>query len=104
VTLAFDYPTPVALAAFLRTEVGENTEPQAVPVLAELDRLEEALASFSADRTARHRIGARLRDILSGWDEEPATGDGASATVAEKLQAASADEVLAFIDNELGAS
>ncbi|MEU1488018.1 type I polyketide synthase, partial [Streptomyces sp. NPDC005752] len=104
VTLAFDYPTPVALAAFLRTEVGDNAEPQAVPVLAELDRLEETLASLSADRTARHRIGARLRDILSGWDEEPATGDEASATVAEKLQAASADEVLAFIDNELGAS
>ncbi|MFI2779954.1 SDR family NAD(P)-dependent oxidoreductase, partial [Streptomyces sp. ALB3] len=104
VTLAFDYPTPVALAAFLRTEAGESGEPQAVPVLAELDRLEETLASLSADRTARHRIGARLRDILSGWDEEPATGDGASATVAEKLQAASADEVLAFIDNELGAS
>ncbi|WP_146057837.1 SDR family NAD(P)-dependent oxidoreductase, partial [Streptomyces sp. SM10] len=104
VTLAFDYPTPVALAAFLRTEVGESTEPQAVPVLAELDRLEATLASLSADRTARHRIGTRLRDILSGWDEEPATGDGATATVAEKLQAASADEVLAFIDNELGAS
>ncbi|MBM7443063.1 acyl transferase domain-containing protein/D-arabinose 1-dehydrogenase-like Zn-dependent alcohol dehydrogenase/acyl carrier protein [Streptomyces sp. HB132] len=104
VTLAFDYPTPVALAAFLRTEVSDDAEPQAVPVLAELDRLEETLASLSADRTARHRIGARLRDILSGWDEEPATGDEASATVAEKLQAASADEVLAFIDNELGAS
>ncbi|MFB6878688.1 SDR family NAD(P)-dependent oxidoreductase, partial [Streptomyces sp. NPDC056323] len=102
VTLAFDHPTPVVLAAFLKGEVGRDAEPQTVPVLAELDRLEASLATLSADRTARHRITARLRDILAGWDEEPAGGDGAA--VAEKLQSASADEVLAFIDNELGAS
>ncbi|MCF0083169.1 SDR family NAD(P)-dependent oxidoreductase, partial [Streptomyces lomondensis] len=102
VTLAFDHPTPVILAGFLKSEAGRDAEPQAVPVLAELDRLEASLATLSADRTARLRITARLRDILAGWDEEPAGGDGAA--VAEKLQSASADEVLAFIDNELGAS
>ncbi|WP_369172977.1 type I polyketide synthase [Streptomyces sp. R28] len=102
VTLAFDHPTPVLLAAFLKGEAGRDAEPQAVPVLAELDRLEASLATLSADRTARHRIATRLRDILAGWDEEPAGGDGAA--VAEKLQSASADEVLAFIDNEFGAS
>ncbi|MCX4399819.1 type I polyketide synthase [Streptomyces sp. NBC_01767] len=102
VTLAFDHPTPVVLAAFLKGEAGRDAEPQTVPVLAELDRLEASLATLSADRTARHRIAARLRDILADWDDEPAGGDG--ATVTEKLESASADEVLAFIDNELGAS
>ncbi|WP_410641659.1 type I polyketide synthase [Amycolatopsis sp. lyj-346] len=101
VTVAFDHQTPLALAGFLRSELS-GAEPPPVSVLGELDRLETALATAAPDRTARHRITTRLRDLLAIWDEQPgATEDD---TVTAKLGSATADEVLAFIDQELGAS
>ncbi|OQO89683.1 hypothetical protein B1813_22555 [Saccharomonospora piscinae] len=102
VTLVFDYPSPVELAAFLRGEVLGDTQPSSTSVFDELDRLEATLADFAEDRTARGRVSARLRSLLSTLDE-PADADE-KREVAGRLDSASADEVLAFIDNELGAS
>jgi acyl carrier protein len=101
-TLAFDYPTPQALARWLRAETaGEEAEALA-PVLAGLDKLENDLATASAaevDQAARARIALRLNTLLDKWKgvSEPA----GETTVADKLRSATEDEVLRFIDSEL---
>ncbi|WP_229070446.1 type I polyketide synthase [Actinoplanes sp. DH11] len=100
VTVVFDQPTPVALAAHLHEQVFAADTAAPVSVLDELDRLEAGLAVFAEDKTARQHITARLRGILTAWDGERAE-DG---ELAGRLETATADEVLAFIDNELGGS
>ncbi|MER5807302.1 SDR family NAD(P)-dependent oxidoreductase, partial [Streptomyces sp. NPDC002033] len=103
VSVAFDHPTPADLAAHLRAQLVEEGLAAPVSALAELDRLEAAFADLTADKRARAQLRARMQGLLSALDDEPEPTE-AAAGVAEQLQAASAAEVLAFIDNELGTS
>jgi polyketide synthase 7 len=97
-TVVFDHPTPADLTDFLCTGlVPENSAPQS-PVLAELDRLEEVLAA--ASDTDHSTVTVRLQTILSRWLETwGATGD---VDRSDPIDSASTDELLDFIDNELG--
>ncbi|ROO86840.1 acyl transferase domain-containing protein [Actinocorallia herbida] len=99
VTAVFDHPTPAALADFLRTRIAPREAPTS-PALAALDRLEEALASASgADGPA---VADRLRTLLHRWSaSEAAPG---SDDPSHDLASASADELLALIDRELGSA
>ena len=45
-TLIFDYPTPGALAGYLRTELVADTAAAPLPVIADLDQLESALSAM----------------------------------------------------------
>jgi NAD(P)-dependent dehydrogenase (short-subunit alcohol dehydrogenase family)/acyl carrier protein len=106
-TVIFDYPTPAVLADHLRAQAGPGTALPAEPVLAELDRLEAALAAASGTGPPgadglRDQVTARLQTLLSGWLGTP--GPAGAADVSSRLESATADEVLAFIDTELGAS
>ncbi|WP_446557877.1 type I polyketide synthase [Streptomyces eurocidicus] len=98
-TLVFDYPNPLALADHLVSRLVDDsgTGPD---LLAELERLESALAVSEPDDRTRAAVAGRLSQILDGWRGAPAEEDGAE--VAERLEAASTDEIFAFIDNELG--
>ncbi|QKG19191.1 type I polyketide synthase [Actinomadura verrucosospora] len=99
-TLVFDYPSSVVLAGHLAARIrGEGgTE----PLLAELDRLEAALADVPADGDLRASVTVRLQTVLSKWmSAEAAEKENA---VVDRLESASADEVLDFIDKEFGAS
>ncbi|BCB84347.1 hypothetical protein Psuf_016600 [Phytohabitans suffuscus] len=101
-TLTFDYPTPVAVAKHLATEILGGDTPSGPSLLAELERFEAVAAASEADDVTRAGVAVRLRQLLAqltGTTDE----DGA-AGVAERINAASADEVFAFIDNELGRS
>ena len=90
-TLAFDQPTPAALAAF----VLRLAAPAAGSVSSELDRLEALLAEVP--QAERDDTTARLQAVLARW-----TGVSHRADAAAALETASAAEILDFIDNELG--
>ncbi|GAB1333597.1 hypothetical protein ACE1SV_01870 [Streptomyces sp. E-15] len=97
-TLIFDYATPAALAKHLGTELaGADTTVDSV--LAELDRVAARLGGLTAEDIEQGRITARLQSLLGDLDRT--LGQDAAA-VAGRLEDASADDVFAFIDNELG--
>ncbi|WP_369214590.1 acyl carrier protein [Streptomyces flavofungini] len=99
-TLVFDYPTPTALAEHFVSELTDDDAPQGPSLLAELDRIDTLLAAGDPDEITRAGLALRLGQMLDkvrGAAPEP-TGPG----VADDFESASADDVLAFIDNELG--
>ncbi|MEV7597135.1 type I polyketide synthase [Kitasatospora sp. NPDC089797] len=100
-TLVFDHPTPAVLAAHLLGVLLDQRETaDGAALLSELDRIDQALAGDDTDVATRDAVALRLRRMLEKLRIPDAqnAGDG----VAERLEAASADEVLAFIDHELG--
>ncbi|MCF3125319.1 SDR family NAD(P)-dependent oxidoreductase [Streptomyces arenae] len=99
-TLIFDYATPAALAKHLGAELaGADTSVDSV--VAELERVAARLGDLTAEDIEQGRITARLQTVLNGLNQTLA-GDGAA--VAGRLEEASADDVFAFIDNELGSA
>ncbi|WP_420877998.1 type I polyketide synthase [Sorangium cellulosum] len=96
-TVAFDHPTPAALAKRLRAVVvPEETTPEA-PVLAEIDKLGAMLAAMPPSDAARERIATRLRAVLSPWAGAP---EAKTAAASEDLRAATNSELFALIDRE----
>nr|AEP40934.1 polyketide synthase type I [Amycolatopsis sp. FU40] len=91
-TLVFDYPTPAALAKHLRAEFEDAAAGQAAG-LAELARLEEALAGTSPDPAVVKRLEALL-----------AKGKRTVPAVEKELDQASDEEIFGLIDEELGLS
>ncbi|MEU5980498.1 phosphopantetheine-binding protein, partial [Streptomyces sp. NPDC047315] len=100
-TMIFDHPTPDALAAFIDEQLTPQESSRPVSVLAELDRLETVLGrpGLGEDVDA---IGARL-EALAALCRRGAS-NGASDTASHLLEEASADQLLAFIDEEFGTS
>ncbi|WRO11074.1 type I polyketide synthase [Streptomyces cyaneofuscatus] len=99
-TVVFDHPTPTALAGFLLAKAApDSATERRAPALAELDRLEEILATV-ADDEGRATVTVRLQTILARWME--AWGTPAGSEPVASLEEASTDELLDFIDNELG--
>ncbi len=98
-TLIFDYPTPVAVAEYVRTKVGGSGA--ARPAVDEqLDGLEQALASIAQDGGERARVRARLRSLVAKLADETQADDG--ATVAEEIHSATAESIFALVDKQLG--
>ncbi|MGC5010655.1 type I polyketide synthase [Streptosporangium sp. DT93] len=98
-TMVFDHATPTALTDYLRSELfGDGV--QVEPVLAELDRLEATVARLPPEDIERNRIPARLQALAQRLTSGGSSGG--SSDVEDRLEAASADDVLAFIDEELG--
>ncbi|TVL91775.1 3-ketoacyl-ACP reductase [Streptomyces sp. SAJ15] len=101
VTLIFDYPTPTALAGYLREELVVDGADSALPsVHAELDKLEAILSGVGPDDVERPGIAARLRDLLSKWNETQGATDGAAED--REIASATADEIFDLLDDELG--
>ncbi|MFJ2669630.1 type I polyketide synthase [Streptomyces sp. NPDC087525] len=102
-TLVYDHPTPLAVAAHLTPALfGADTSGTDGSPLAALGLLEAALTDGTLDEVTRTGLAGRLRRLLARWDG--AAPEPGGAVVTERIEAASADEILAFIDNELGRS
>ncbi|MFI1004992.1 acyltransferase domain-containing protein, partial [Streptomyces galbus] len=99
-TLVFDHPTPGDLAAHLESLVEPAADVSGVPALAELDRLEAALTGLPPQDETRATVAVRLRGLLAGLDARPPVP--AEAVAPESFAAASADDLFAFIDQQLG--
>ncbi|MEU5170564.1 type I polyketide synthase [Streptomyces mutomycini] len=98
VTLAFDYPTPVRLAAFLREQLVPDGETVAESVLEELDRMEAALVTVAPHDEGRARVVRRMQALLAQLQETPA------APVGEQIEAASDDEMFELLGKKFGIS
>ncbi|WP_443053083.1 SDR family NAD(P)-dependent oxidoreductase [Streptomyces sp. FXJ1.172] len=101
-TLIFDFPTSQALAGHLLETLAPAGSPHPVSLLGEIDRLESALATAVAGGQDGGTITSRLELLLAKWKETQ--NSAAQTSVTDRLQAATPDEVLDFIDNELGVS
>ncbi|MFE2175206.1 SDR family NAD(P)-dependent oxidoreductase, partial [Kitasatospora sp. NPDC059462] len=100
--LLFDHPTPTALADHLGASMPAGDAAAAPSVLAEIDRLEAALAASPSDRGLRSTVTMRLEVLLAKWngaqdDDHPGADRGAAA-----VEAATDDELFELLDNELG--
>ncbi|WP_443678458.1 SDR family NAD(P)-dependent oxidoreductase [Prauserella cavernicola] len=100
-TLVFDQPTPEALGEhllglLLPEQIERESFTEAV------DRLEEVLAEPRTDEAAA-RVTARLETLLSRWRERTRTAEAETGD-AEDLDTASEEDILRYIDEELGLS
>ncbi|WP_420707709.1 SDR family NAD(P)-dependent oxidoreductase [Streptomyces sp. ATexAB-D23] len=100
-TLIFDYATPTALADHLHTRLFPDSDDTAVPVLAEVDRFEQLVGALDIEEIRSSRITSRLQTLLDTLTTLQ-SGETGVAAVQNSLDEASADDVLAFIDQELG--
>uniref|UniRef100_UPI003869C877 type I polyketide synthase n=4 Tax=Streptomyces milbemycinicus TaxID=476552 RepID=UPI003869C877 len=98
-TLVFDIPTPALLAEHLREQLVSEGLSGSEALIQELDRLEDHV-DLLVDDGERDAVTARLEALLTRCRQKPTAAEGNG--VAERLQEASADEVLQFIDSHLG--
>ena len=99
-TVVFDHPTLGALTDHLLDLVAPADADPTAPLHAELDRLEQLLAGVPQGGDG-DGVADRLRTILARLTEPDASATDAP-DAAEQLADASADDLFAFIDNELG--
>jgi acyl transferase domain-containing protein len=97
-TLVFDYPSPATVAEHVLDALGRGDGAAPANLDAELDRLEQTLASIGTDDADRERIAARLQTLALALAGDGQSGESA---VADRMESATAAEVLDFIDREL---
>ena len=97
-TIVFDEPTPAAVVAYLLERLSVAEDGAAPAADTELDRIEAALTSL-ADSGAAGLVAARLRALLNRIE---LGADRGEPELAERLRTASTDELLDFLDRDLG--
>jgi acyl carrier protein len=102
-TLIFDHPTPAALAERILGEVADGNGHAAADSLdTELAGLERSLSSMSVEDGERAGITARLRALLSQWEDAE---DGSQEdALDEDIEESSDEAMFDLIDRELEAS
>ncbi|WP_225726472.1 type I polyketide synthase [Nocardia sp. JCM 34519.1] len=98
-TVVFDYPNTAELAGFIGAELPRDGVADVDSVHAELDRLESLLRTAEPDPGDRESVTGRLRALLATWT---AAGEQEPAARSDDLADASADELFALLDDELG--
>jgi Phosphopantetheine attachment site len=94
-TMIFDYPTPVAMAAFLLAKSGLQEATQS-PVFDVLDDLKAAVSRIASDDADHPAVVARIEAMLRELRESGQETDGDGADIL----AASNDEMFELIEKE----
>jgi acyl transferase domain-containing protein len=108
--LVFGHPTPQDVAGELLRRLaadgaGEPPGRRAVgPLLGALARLESTLSGADVGERDAGAVTARLEQVLETWKQARRAANEEDADAADRLRSASAEQVLDFIDNELGVS
>nr|QGA89385.1 type I polyketide synthase [Streptomyces conglobatus] len=116
VTLVFDYPTPEALAGHLAAKLlpegtaeaggtlpptGQEPGRPTASLLAELDRLEAAVAAADPDDATRTGVTERLQALLTRLTETT-TPTGVTSSDDAAGQPVTAESLFAYIDQKYG--
>jgi len=99
--LVFDHPTPEALARHLVARTAADRPAAAASVLSEWDRLEALWTGLPPDTGIREQLAQRLRQALTRLEPGAEPGPALSP---DRIEAATDDEVFAYIDRQLGIS
>ncbi len=99
-TLIFDYPRPLQVVGHILERIRAQSSSR-VHVDVDIDQLRARLTAVTPQAQERARIASRLQALVDELRRELASQDGVA--VAERIQSASAEEVLDFIDRELEA-
>ncbi|GAA3657443.1 hypothetical protein GCM10022420_038380 [Streptomyces iranensis] len=100
-TVVFDHPTPIALAKYLASRLGDGvTKPEgnsAHGVLEEIEKLQAMLSGVSLAEEEHSMAAGRLTDVLTQFKKR-GTGDVADA---ESIEAATDEELFELLDGDL---
>jgi acyl transferase domain-containing protein len=96
-TLVFDHPTPVILAGHLRQEIMRDGVPLAAMALEEISKLERIIRGGAADNGARADLTIRVKGLLSLLERDRRT-----AAEDDDIETATAENIFALLDQELG--
>ena len=98
-TLVFDYPRPAQVASHILEQVSRSGASPESLVDGDIDRLQVRLSTMAPGESEWKRVTTRLQALLDELRRAPGSADGTA--VAERINSASAEEVLDFIDREL---
>ncbi len=100
-TVVFDHPTPIALAKYLTSRLGDSASKternSAHGVLAEIEKLHTMLGNVSLADEEHSMAAGRLTDVLTQFKKR-GTGD---VTDAESIEAATDEELFELLDGDL---
>ncbi|MFI1769799.1 phosphopantetheine-binding protein, partial [Streptomyces sp. NPDC020800] len=103
-TIAFDHPPPTTLTHHLTTLLVGPGDIGVAPVLAKLDKLESALDALDRDDSACERVTLRLQSLMLKWSGSRQPTAESTDDDSGRFTSATADELLEFIDRDLGLS
>jgi acyl transferase domain-containing protein len=98
--LVFNHATVAALADYLLERLTEHAVAAIAPAQRELEQLEAAIADSAMDDGERTAVQARLHTLIAQLNDVRRSQQ--DATVAEEIESASAEEMIDFIDRQLG--
>jgi acyl carrier protein len=96
-TLVFDHPNPASVAQHLHKRLFTGDTDQQIQT--GLKQLEKAISAADLDDAEGSQIAARLQELLSKLRKDKNEADRSTT---ERINSATADEILDFIDNEIG--
>jgi acyl transferase domain-containing protein/acyl carrier protein len=107
-TLAFNYSTSAAVAEYLLERLSGDPSADQNSVDQELGKLEAAVAGSAMDEGKREEVQGRLNVLIAQMGEAARAGENGGdhsdheLVGAREIQSATADEVMDFIDRQLG--
>ncbi|MEV7174972.1 type I polyketide synthase, partial [Streptomyces sp. NPDC093224] len=103
-TVVFDHPTPLALSRYLRAQIDPDQADPVRPVLAEVERLEAALAAVGPGAEGHARVSVRLAALVRKWQDLHGSVPEAGLGDDDDLDTATDEELFQVLDDELGIS